>query len=174
MPLAVPAFVGKPVNVEAASPSTDLFVYGTLRQSAFHPGHPLLFPADFLSPARVRGRLYDLGAYPGAVFTDGAGCEIHGEVYRLRDPPAILARLDAYEGCTDADPAPHEYRRVQISVRLEAGEVLSAWAYEYHRAVDELPLISSGDWLLRREPPNGSSSGDASGKPPRPASSTAV
>lgn len=147
-------------GVETSSAPVHLFVYGTLRRAAAHPMHSLLFPADRVGTGCVRGWLYDLGAYPGAIFSDEASSAVHGEVYRLHDPPAILARLDAYEACTDADPAPHEYRRVQLGVCLEAGESLTVWAYAYQRAVAGLTPVPSGDWLLgRNSPPDPSSTG---------------
>ena len=122
--------------------------------------HALLSPAAWVGLGRAQGWLYDLGTYPGAVFFDGATADVHGEVYRLHDPPATLARLDAYEACTEADPAPHEYRRVRLKVCLQAGGMRTAWAYAYQRAVEAFTPVASGDWMLRRNPlPGPSSSG---------------
>ena len=63
-----------------------------------------------IGPGEFQGRLYDLGRYPGVVASDDPADIVHGEVYRLHDPAATLARLDQYEGCDDTAPAPTEYR----------------------------------------------------------------
>ena len=51
--------------------------------------------AEFLALGSVRGRLVDVGGYPGAV-ADEVGI-IRGEVYRLQSPD-LLAVLDSAEG----------------------------------------------------------------------------
>lgn len=95
-----------------------LFVYGTLRRG--QPLHHELVTAraEFVGEARMRGRLYDLGRYPGAL-AEGEQV-IAGELYRLSEPPAAFRRLDAVEGS--------EYRRSVVCVDL-AGRGRRAWAY---------------------------------------------
>src|SRR5262249_36826380 len=56
-----------------------------------------------LGPATVRGRLYDLGEYPGLVL-DPAANEVHGTICTVPDE-AVLAALDAYEGFEPDAPA---------------------------------------------------------------------
>ena len=130
-----------------AMSSDLLFVYGTLRRAAAHPMHGLLKPASFVDFGEFQGRLYDLGMYPGAVVSDDPADIVQGEIYRLHDPPAILARLDQYEGCGATDRAPTEYRRVLTRVRLANGGSVQAHIYLYQRALDKLPRIESGDYL---------------------------
>ena len=51
--------------------SDRLFVYGTLMRGFDHPMAKLLSAnADFLGPARCRGRLYLIKHYPGLVLSD--------------------------------------------------------------------------------------------------------
>ena len=130
--------------------STDhLFVYGTLRRSADHPKHGLILPATFIGPGRFPGRLYDLGSYPGVVASDDPADRVHGEVYRLHDPAATLARLDVYEGCGAANPPPTEYARSEETVRSSDGEAIRAYVYLYRWPLGGARRIVSGDYLNR-------------------------
>jgi gamma-glutamylcyclotransferase (GGCT)/AIG2-like uncharacterized protein YtfP len=53
-----------------------LFVYGTLRSEARHPMHRVLKRyGEFVGVGRVRGKLYDLGKFPGAVPADGSSLQ---------------------------------------------------------------------------------------------------
>jgi gamma-glutamylcyclotransferase (GGCT)/AIG2-like uncharacterized protein YtfP len=83
-----------------------LFSYGTLL-----PQHA---PREIASTVRrlrrvgqglVRGRLYDLGDYPGAVLTRN-GPLIRGLVFELPEDPEVLERLDQYENLTGRVPRP--------------------------------------------------------------------
>jgi gamma-glutamylcyclotransferase (GGCT)/AIG2-like uncharacterized protein YtfP len=133
--------------------TTRLFVYGTLRRAARHSMHEVLAGATrFLGDARVPGRLYHLGSYPGMVAGDGGGTVI-GEVYEV-DPaawPALIQRLDEYEACSERHPQPHEFRRVEVQAELASGEIVAAWAYVYNRDCEGLRAIASGDYLASHD-----------------------
>ena len=111
-----------------------LFVYGTLR-----PGHaPAGIAAQVgtlreLGPAAIRGTLYDLGAYPGAVIDRSAGTTIDGTILRLPDDPSVLAALDAYEGFVPTDRARSLFVRARTSATLADGRRLACWVYVYNR-----------------------------------------
>jgi gamma-glutamylcyclotransferase (GGCT)/AIG2-like uncharacterized protein YtfP len=136
--------------------SDYLFVYGTLRRACGHPQQRLLAEgAGFEGPATFAGRLYDLGRYPGAVPDPAARPPVLGELYRMRDPQALLPLLDRYEGCTDRyDPAA-EYRRERQVVVREDGTAVPAWIYLYNRPTAGLRRIDSGDYLRRDAAPGG-------------------
>ena len=128
--------------------TTDLlFVYGTLRRAASHPMHRLLLPATFIGAGTFQGRLYDLGSYPGAVPSADPADRVHGEVYRLHDPVATLARLDHYEGCAETDAPPTEYIRAVADIALPAAGFVRAHLYLYQRPTDTLRRLASGDYL---------------------------
>jgi gamma-glutamylcyclotransferase (GGCT)/AIG2-like uncharacterized protein YtfP len=122
-----------------------LFAYGTLRQGVA-PAEIAHAVATLRRAGRgvARGRLFDLGAYPGAVFaaagavaeaTEGCG-QIAGEVYEVTDP-GIWGELDRYEGFEPSDPAASLFTRRQIEVTLsDGGERAICWAYEYNQPVD--------------------------------------
>jgi predicted DCC family thiol-disulfide oxidoreductase YuxK/gamma-glutamylcyclotransferase (GGCT)/AIG2-like uncharacterized protein YtfP len=125
-----------------------LFVYGTLRHDAGHRMHYLLAQhATLLGGATFQGRLYRIGSYPGVVSSDNSADWVQGEVYCLRELDLLLPQLDRYEGCGPEFPAPTEYLRQQHEITLTNGQSLKAWVYIYNCPVDELPQISSGDFL---------------------------
>ncbi len=125
---------------------TLIFVYGTLRQGA-GPAHVhLLQYAEYIAHGFVPGRLYDLGDYPGLVPPDCNYDIVRGEVYQLFWPEALRA-LDCYEGCSESDPIPHEYRREVVQVHLETGDRCRAWAYWYQGPIDQPTRIDSGDYI---------------------------
>jgi gamma-glutamylcyclotransferase (GGCT)/AIG2-like uncharacterized protein YtfP len=124
-----------------------LFVYGTLRREARHEMHRVLIAdADFVDEASYQGRLYLVRHYPGVVSSDDPADAVRGEVYVLRDA-TLLERLDAYEGIGSDTPAPPEYVRELVRVRLPNGEQVEAWGYLYNWRVDRLQRITSGDFL---------------------------
>lgn len=132
-------------------PVTLLFAYGTLRGQLqrFLPT-TLRDAVHLLGQATYRGRLYNLGTYPGVV-PDPAHT-VRGDLYALRRPEAarIFAYLDAYEGCNPARPEAGEYRRVQDTVYLPSGHSLKAWIYLYNGDLSGARLIPSGDYLCCR------------------------
>ncbi|MBO9670185.1 MAG: gamma-glutamylcyclotransferase [Sphingobium sp.] len=117
-----------------------LFVYGHLRRG--QSGCRLLEleqRTEWLGEAQVRGRLYDLGDYPGLVL--GSNDIVQGELIAF-DDPALWTALDAYEDCDPDDPDTSEYRRIEID--LPGGD--RAWTYVYNRPVESLDPIASGAW----------------------------
>jgi gamma-glutamylcyclotransferase (GGCT)/AIG2-like uncharacterized protein YtfP len=111
-----------------------LFTYGTLMRG-FRLHRLLAGRAAFLGLGQVRGRLVDLGAYPGAVpDADGA---LHGELYRVGDP-ALWAALDSAEG--------PQYHRREVTVRSEEGRELAASIYWYVGPLDRGVPVPGGDY----------------------------
>lgn len=130
--------------------NTDyLFVYGTLRPAARHPMLRWLRRyACWVGPGSCRGRLYDLGSYPGLI-PDAHGDLVQGDVFRLLQPRPLLRVLDRYEGCASRMPGPREYRRDLIEVFCK-GQTLRAWSYVYLRPTARGQRIASGDYLGRQ------------------------
>ena len=134
-------------NQSAGGLTPDLlFVYGTLKRG-LAAGHVLDRLADHYRNGTVRGRLYRLDGYPGAIAADDPNDLIHGEVFRLRQPAAALASLDAYE-----ETASGLYRRERWPVTLadaarhsaNTEAVVEAWIYVYNRSIEGRPRIRSG------------------------------
>jgi gamma-glutamylcyclotransferase (GGCT)/AIG2-like uncharacterized protein YtfP len=119
-----------------------LFVYGTLRSPFPNPYARLLAERGTLvGRARIHGKLYDLGPYPGMLLSDAPEDWVIGELYRLHDPAQTLAILDDYEG--------PPYTRVTAPVRTELAEAIDAWVYIYNFPVTERQRVLSGDYLDR-------------------------
>ena len=128
-----------------------LFVYGTLMRDFDHPMARMLSShADFLGEAQCRGRLYLVKHYPGMVLSDATDDVVFGELYRLKQPEALLREFDMYEACGEGFAEPTEYIRRLLPVTLvDAGETLitEAWTYLYNWPVAHLPRIASGRFM---------------------------
>jgi gamma-glutamylcyclotransferase (GGCT)/AIG2-like uncharacterized protein YtfP len=117
-----------------------LFVYGTLRRSCNNKFARMLHDeAPFLGNARMRGRLYRIGWYPGAVASKIDGEWVRGELYSITDSRWLVEALDSYEGS-------EQFERVKLEVERDWGERVDAWVYLY-RGTPSGPRIRSGDWL---------------------------
>jgi gamma-glutamylcyclotransferase (GGCT)/AIG2-like uncharacterized protein YtfP len=125
-----------------------LFVYGTLRPFVDIPlARWLRTAARYVGPATTRGRLYDLGPYPGIVAARGRGENVTGDVYLVIDP-RVLRVLDRYEAGPKRASARFERERCVVKLR---GRRRSAWVYRYRRSVVSAARIASGDYRLHRQ-----------------------
>lgn len=119
-----------------------VFVYGTLMRG-FPLHHLIDGRCEFVGDGTARGRLLDLGEYPGAV-PDERGT-VHGEVYRF----SSLALLSALDRAEDYDPtadARSLYLRRPTTVRLGDGRELTAWMYWYQGFHARAVPIPGGDY----------------------------
>lgn len=122
------------------------FFYGTLRSDG--PEHGLV-RAALAEPgrsARCRGRLYDLGAYPGLRVSGDADSWVEGEQARLSDLEASLATLDAYEDFLGYHHPDSLYHRVLVTTETREGQRAPAWTYVLAPRAPRGRLIESGRW----------------------------
>jgi gamma-glutamylcyclotransferase (GGCT)/AIG2-like uncharacterized protein YtfP len=125
-----------------------IFVYGTLLPGLVPPViADVVKTLRVVGPATVRGRLYDLGAYPGCVLDDGAGA-LHGVLLEIANP-AVLEELDAYECYAAHDAAGSLFRRTVCDAITADGQVVSTWVYVYNRDLSHARLIESGRYDRR-------------------------
>jgi gamma-glutamylcyclotransferase (GGCT)/AIG2-like uncharacterized protein YtfP len=126
-----------------------LFVYGTLRKG--FRSHKLLqrFHARLIVSGSVRGRLYDLGNYPGAVDCSGAE-RVCGEVYFLPQPGAAFRALDRFEGFDPARPESNEFERRETTVTLADGHKMRAWIYWLPGAPATRRRVRAGNYVMHR------------------------
>ena len=109
-----------------------LFTYGTLMRG--YTLHRVLAGAVLVGEGHVRGRLLDLGSYPGLVEGEG---QVRGELYRLPGPE-LMATVDREEG--------YNFERGPITVTLGDGRTSRAWAYRYRGPRERAVPIPDGDY----------------------------
>ncbi|MCU0394560.1 MAG: gamma-glutamylcyclotransferase [Chitinophagaceae bacterium] len=128
----------------------NIFVYGSLRSGFNSPAYNYISQYfDLVSPGRIRGTLYDLGAYPAALPT-AEDRFIIGELYTIRHADEFewaMAQLDDYEGIDASYDEPSEYRRDLTEVWIDNGQTATAWVYWYTADVTDKPVVASGDVL---------------------------
>jgi gamma-glutamylcyclotransferase (GGCT)/AIG2-like uncharacterized protein YtfP len=125
-----------------------LFVYGTLRPFVDIPmARWLRGVARYVGPARARGRLYDLGPYPGLRPSRRSNEWVAGDLYRVRNP-RIVRRLDRYEA-GGGRGRPRFVRRACV-VWLGRRRRRAAWVYVYERNPLRRSRIEHGDYFAHR------------------------
>jgi gamma-glutamylcyclotransferase (GGCT)/AIG2-like uncharacterized protein YtfP len=115
-----------------------LFIYGTLHPDRapreIAPVVALLRP---LGAATLRGRLLDLGPYPGLLLPGDD--LVSGELFALPEDRELEARiwlaLDAYEDFQPASPETSLFTRVLTRVALPDGSPRRAWVYLFNQPV---------------------------------------
>lgn len=136
-----------------------LFVYGSLLGPTGIPrvdrALALCVPGE---AALARGRLYDLGAYPGAVPDPGPLLPpqpplIRGRLLRVTSPEA-LADLDAYEGHDPLSPGAGEFARAPVEALVPgpdgSARIVPAQIYWYTLPVAGRDPVPDGDWARAR------------------------
>lgn len=126
--------------------SPFLFVYGTLcpdcggelgREERARLGRESIL----LGETSVRGRMLDLGTYPGLVAGSGW---ISGTMLRLTRPQTTVVWLDRYEDATGGPNA--QYVRVLECVGAPAGGMVRAWLYRLRRIPIRAQVLNTGIW----------------------------
>ena len=107
--------------------------YGTLRENGGgREESELKKGMEALGNCRIRGKLVDLGSWPGLVEGNGI---VMGDLYEM--PSKDFAQLDKHEGD----------QFLRRSIRLADPDV-DAWVY-FYVGNQEATLIRSGDWTSR-------------------------
>ena len=114
--------------------SSYLFVYGTLLDAGNKYGVYLRDSSIFCSTGMLKGKLYDIGEYPGAVLSLTGNDFIYGIILQIDERSDVLALIDMYEGFGDDQPQPNEFIRVLTDAETENGPV-SCWIYLYNLPV---------------------------------------
>ncbi len=127
--------------------SEYLFAYGTL-----HPERAPDEIADLVGrfepvgKGTVRGTLYDLGSYPGAVLEEGSTRRILGTVFRLPAGDDVLRRLDEYEEFDPRVPQASLFIRRLREAELDGGRMVPCWIYEYNGSTADAAIVENGTY----------------------------
>jgi gamma-glutamylcyclotransferase (GGCT)/AIG2-like uncharacterized protein YtfP len=127
----------------------QLFVYGSLMSGFHHPAYTYISRYfTLIGPAKVMGKLYDMGEYPAAIPVNEE-CFILGELYQLNNKEEFkwaFRQLDDYEGVLVNTGETPLYRREPANVYINEKDTI-AWIYWYNQDVTGRPLIASGSVL---------------------------
>ncbi|HEY0246531.1 MAG TPA: gamma-glutamylcyclotransferase family protein [Mucilaginibacter sp.] len=122
-----------------------LFIYGTLLNPDNEFAAYLQKNSDLHCKGTFKGKLYDIGEYPGAVEDRNGKSYVHGSILILNNLKALKV-IDHYEGFGASEPQPNLFIRKLINAETTIG-IVKCWVYLYNLPVDGLHLISSGDYF---------------------------
>jgi len=138
-------------SAKKKSSGAKLFVYGTLRNQFGHKLNGLIKSNfELIGKGMLKGKLFDIGRYPGAVFPKSSEGKIVGEIYQVKDNgdfEAALAILDKYEGYEKDNLKKSEYIRQRKYVQLSNGRKVLSWVYVYNKPVMDKRIIAGGDYI---------------------------
>ena|ERR1700754_225703 len=124
-----------------------LFVYGTLLNSGNSYGAYLQQHCTFLQPGKFKGKLYDMGEYPGAIIQENGDQYVHGSIYLMDEPKKILSFIDEYEGFGSDQDQPNLFIRILKEIETVT-KPMDCWVYVYNLpVVGQLTEIKSGRYL---------------------------
>ena len=131
--------------------SDHLFAYGSL-QPGFAPADIAAVAAKLrpVGTGFVRGALYDLGSYPGAVPDANAKGKIAGTVLQLPEDASVLRQLDEYEGFNPLAPEQSEFVRERLPVEMASGGAMECWIYRYNRHPDAAREVNRDGTMVAR------------------------
>ena len=118
-----------------------IVLYGSLMQRLKNRDQLNLAQSlNFHGQCKLKGRLYDLGAYPGLVLNKED--IIYGELYKIVHPKALNI-LDEYERFDDNDSSNSLYIRRCIQLVHPKQQ---AWVYVYNGDTSKKKRVESGSW----------------------------
>lgn len=128
-----------------------LFLYGTLLSGELsNEAAAIVRQLRPVAPARVAGRLYDLGEYPGAVVDRSAKTSIKGVLFELPDDDRVLRTLDDYEEFDRGETKQSLFVRIRAVAKLADGTRVGTWIYAYNRDPGNAKMIAGGDYTQSR------------------------
>ncbi|MDB5103552.1 MAG: gamma-glutamylcyclotransferase [Fibrobacteres bacterium] len=156
-------------HLGAPDPGSLLFTYGTLMLTTGIAAVDEAMENAGVSLGRgsISGRLFDLGGYPGAVRAasraisagvrvgpdfDEDAPKVWGHLLRLKDPAALFAAIDPYEGFDPEDTEGSEFIRAETWVTLAgSGMGFLSQVYFYNFPTAGKAVIATGDYLAHRQ-----------------------
>jgi gamma-glutamylcyclotransferase (GGCT)/AIG2-like uncharacterized protein YtfP len=133
-----------------------LFVYGSLMSGFKSPAYEYITRYfSLVSPATIRGKLYDMGDYPAAI-PSNEEVFIKGELYKIKSEPEFsyaMGQLDDYEGVT-TEPGELQLYKRELTDVYHSNTITRAWVYWYNGDVQGKPIVASGDILQYHQQKN--------------------
>jgi len=123
-----------------------LFIYGTLLNENNEYAAYLKINSRFYSDGKIKGKLYDIGEYPGAILSSNDEDYIYGNILKLDHPEDVFPVIDDYEGYGVNQSTPNEFVRVEVQIETALVPV-NCWIYVYNLPVEGLILIKNGRYL---------------------------
>jgi gamma-glutamylcyclotransferase (GGCT)/AIG2-like uncharacterized protein YtfP len=123
-----------------------LFVYGTLlindnKYAAYLQKH-----CKLVGEGKTKGKLYDIGEYPGAIIDTNARQFIYGDIYLIDNTENVIHLIDEYEGLAPDEPQPHEYVRTIVNIETSNGSI-ACWMYLYNWPINNFQEVPGGKYL---------------------------
>ncbi len=136
-----------------------LFAYGTILHEPADPHVAIAIDryAENVDAGYVRGKLYDIGGFPGAVplKKDEAGQAlwVWGTILRLLSPKRVLPILDDYEEVDFNMPhsGVHRRERIEVFQKSNPEEPIECIVYWINKVPSSAKLIKSGSWAKHLE-----------------------
>lgn len=128
--------------------SNYLFVYGTLLNEQNEFAIYLKQNCKFYAHGKFKGKLYDLGEYPGAILDESGINYIYGSILELKNTMDVLKNIDNYEGFGEDEDQPNLFVREMIDIETDNG-LINCWVYLYNLPVGGFRLIDSGRYSGR-------------------------
>jgi gamma-glutamylcyclotransferase (GGCT)/AIG2-like uncharacterized protein YtfP len=129
-----------------------LFVYGTLKSGNINQVVPEIAPyITSWGKGFVKAKLFDLGAYPGAVNVVQRTNKVHGEIVEIIPEKLdfVLHFLDKYEE-VGKHPQKGLFKRAKALVNTVEGKKIYAWVYWYNKNTSKNKEIKSGIYRQRK------------------------
>jgi gamma-glutamylcyclotransferase (GGCT)/AIG2-like uncharacterized protein YtfP len=131
-----------------------VFVYGTLRAGESNDINRAAERNGIAAPVligsgHINGRLYDFDAYPGLVLDSAAG-PVHGDIYRIDE--TLVPVLDEIEEVVPGVIGLYRSEHLLVTVQVDGrAQDIDCLVYPVREeAVEGLPRIDNGDWLVYR------------------------
>ncbi|MFK7898285.1 MAG: gamma-glutamylcyclotransferase [Myxococcota bacterium] len=129
-----------------------IFFYGSLMRGLGALDEiPSKSALRYIGPGQVRGRLYDLGPYPGLLSGD-RGDFVRGELHAILDC-GVIEELDHFEGFVPEAPEDSLYLRRKVRLappidneRIDVHPAPKVWVYFYNHTPEGAERVDSGDW----------------------------
>ena len=149
-----------------------VFLYGTLLpQFVPETMRDVVARLHFHGDGSLRGVLYDLGAYPGAVFDTTTDMRVYGTVFELPEDPQVLEALDRYEGMNllpmlrTCSFASSNMSTLRLATRLNAGPMNTMGTRTARWSLPADAMNAQGN-AHRRGADSSTGSGQAPGRKP--------